>query len=96
MKATRKNVAEAIFKKHGHRVELVKSDGCFYFTSAEEDYRDAPITFAYGSTIYVNSLWTFDVDRWISEYEDLIEDVIVPKKNDNPEPKVIKMTANQF
>jgi hypothetical protein len=79
MKATKKNVAAAIFEKHGHKVELVKGNGYFYFSSDEADYRLAPITYAHGTSVYVNGLWCFDVERWVSEYETLIEDVIVPE-----------------
>ena len=79
MKATRKNVAAAILAKHGHKVELVKGNGYFYFASDEADYRLAPITYAHGTSVYVNGLWCFDVDRWVSEYEELIKDVIVPE-----------------
>lgn len=85
MKATKKNVAAAIEKKHGHKVELVKGNGYFYFTSAEDDYRLAPITYAHGVSIYTNGLWAFDVDRWVSEYEELIKNAEVPE-NPTAEP----------
>ena len=79
MRLTRNNIAAAIFAKHGHKVELVKGNGYYYFSSAEEDYRLAPITYAHGVSVYTNGLWTMDIDRWVSAYEDLIEDVIVPE-----------------
>jgi hypothetical protein len=92
MKATRKNVAAAIFKKLGHKVELVKGNGYFYFTSAEEDYRLAPITYAHGASIYTNGLWTMDVERWVGEYEYLIEGVVVPDNaTEEFKTKVIKL-----
>lgn len=93
MKATRKNVAAAIEKKLGHKVELVKGNGYFYFTSAEEDYRLAPITYAHGVSVYTNGLWTFDVDRWVGEYEDLIKGVEVPvDATEDPTSKIIIMS----
>ncbi len=84
MKATKKNVAEAIFKKFGHKVELVKGHGYFHFTSAEEDFRLAPITYAFDSSVYTNGLWTFDVERWVGEYAYLIDGVEVPKTATDP------------
>lgn len=97
MKATRKNVAAAIEKKHGHKVELVKGNGYFYFTSAEDDYRTAPITYAHGASVYTNGLWTFDVDRWVGEYEYLIEGVEVPANaTEEKTPNLIKLTAKIF
>lgn len=96
MKATKKNVAAAIEKKHGHKVELVKGNGYFYFTSAEDDYRTAPITYAHGVSIYTNGLWTFDVDRWVGEYEYLIEGVEVPADAlESPTTKLI-ILGNKF
>jgi hypothetical protein len=39
----------------------------------------------------VNGLWCFDsIERWVSAYEDLIEDVIVPENaTDEPTSKII-------
>jgi hypothetical protein len=80
VRLTLNNVAAAIFDKHGHKVELVKGNGYYYFASAEEDCRTAPISYAYGHSVYVNGLWCYGtVERWVSEYEDLIKDVIVPE-----------------
>ncbi len=79
MRLTRNNIAAAILAKHGHKVELVKGAGYFYFTSDEADYRLAPITYAHGASVYTNGLWTMDIDQWVSAYEDLIEGVEVPK-----------------
>lgn len=90
MKATKKNVAAAILKKFGHKVELIKGHGYFHFTSAEEDFRLAPITYAHDSSVYTNGLWTFDVDRWVSEYESLIEGVEIPENaTEEPTTKII-------
>jgi hypothetical protein len=91
MRLTRNNIAAAIFTKHGHKVELVKGNGYYYFSSAEEDFRTAPITYAHGVSVYVNGLWCFDsIERWVSAYEDLIEDVIVPENaTDEPTSKII-------
>ncbi|RKZ88296.1 MAG: hypothetical protein DRQ39_02650 [Gammaproteobacteria bacterium] len=80
MRLTRNNIAAAIYAKHGHKVELLKGDGYYYFTSAEEDCRTAPISYAHGQSVYVNGLWCYDnIERWVREYEDLINDVIVPE-----------------
>jgi len=81
MRLTRNNIAAAIFEKHGHKVELVKGDGYYYFTSAEEDCRTAPISYAHGQSVYVNGLWCYEtIERWVSEYEDLIKDVVMPEE----------------
>ena len=99
MRLTRNNIAKAIFEKHGHKVELIKGDGYYYFTSAEEDFRTAPITYAHGSSIYVNGLWCLDsIERWVSEYENLIEDAEVPEDaiSEIKNPRLIKLTAITF
>jgi len=92
MRLTRNNIAAAIFAKHGHKVELVKGNGYYYFVSAEEDCRTAPISYAYGHSVYVNGLWCFpEVERWVSEYEDLIKDVIVPENATEDRTKPITL-----
>lgn len=95
MRLTRNNIAAAIFRKHGHKVELVKGDGYYYFASAD-DYRISPITYAHGHSVYVNGLWVHGtVERWVSEYEDLIKDVIVPENatDTRDKPLVIKLNG---
>lgn len=81
MKATKKNVAAAILEKHGHKVELVKGDGYYYFVTAESDWELAkvePIAHADGSMVYSMWLTDYDVDGWVSNYEYLIKDVEMP------------------
>ncbi len=95
MKATKKNVAAAIFKKFGHKVELIKGHGYFHFTSTEEDFRLAPITYAFDSSVYTNGLWTFDVERWVAEYADLIEGVEVPENATAPVTTKIRIFSKQ-
>ncbi len=83
MRPTHNTIAEAIFEKHGHRVELVRGTDYFYFVSDEADYRLAPITYAYTASVETNWLWSRDVDQWVSEYESLIEGVEVPENAAN-------------
>lgn len=95
MKATKKNVAAAILEKHGHKVELIKSDGCWYFAAAEgSDWKAEPISYAYARTVYTMYLSDLDLERWVSEYEEMIEGVVVPTQDD--EPKIITLTGNNF
>lgn len=91
MRLTLNNIAKAIFEKHGHKVELVKGNGYYWFTSAEEDFRTAPISYAHGQSVYVNGLWCYtDVERWVAAYEDLIEGVIIPDNaTDEPTKKMV-------
>ncbi len=91
MRVTLNKIAEAIFEKHGHKVELVKGNGYYYFTSAEEDFLTAPISYAHGQSVYVNGLWCIDLEGWVGRYEDLIEDVIVPERNATEDRKPIKL-----
>lgn len=83
MRVTRNNIANAIFDKTGHKIELVKGNGYNYFVSAEDDHRTAPITYAYDASVMVNSIGLFSVDRWVSDYEYLIRDVDVAERRAN-------------
>lgn len=98
MRVTLNNIAKAIFDKHGHKVELVRGNGYYYFTAAEDDYRLAPITYAHGSSVYTNVLAGWSVDRWVSEYETLIEDAIIPENatEERTGPKTIVMLGTKF
>ena len=96
MRTTRKNIEAAILEKHGHRVEIVKGDGYWYFCSAEEDYRTSPLTYAAGTSVWVMHLTDFSVDRWVAAYEELIEGVEVPELSEDTGPKTIVLTGWKF
>lgn len=93
MKATKKNVAAAILKKHGHKVELVKGNGYFYFAVEQgADFYIEPITYAESPSVYINAFCGTDIDWWVGRYEDMIEGVVVPETSiEELGTKVIKM-----
>lgn len=81
MKATKKNVAEAILKKHGHKVELCKGDGYYHFAPAESDWELAkvePIAHAEETMVYSMWLTDYDVAGWVENYEALIATAEMP------------------
>lgn len=95
MKATKKNVAAAILEKHGHHVQLLKSDGCWYFAAADgADWKAEPISYAHGRTVYTMWLSDLDLDGWVSSYEEFIEGVEIP--TEEYQPKVIKLSNKVY
>ncbi len=93
MKATKKNVAAAILKKHGHKVELVKGNGYFYFAVEQgADFYIEPITYAKSPSVYINAFCGTTVEWWVGHYEYMIEDVVVPENaGEKHIPRTIKM-----
>ena len=97
MKATKKNVAAAILAKHGHKVELVKGNGYFYFAAAQDsDYRLEPITYAETPSVCINAFCDTDVEWWVARYEDLIDGVLVPENALEPPTQKIIILAHKF
>ena len=98
MKATKKNVAAAILEKHGHKVELVKGNGYFYFAAAQDaEYRLEPITYAETPSVCINAFCDTDVEWWIHRYEDLIDGVLVPENALEPvSTNTIVILAHKF
>ena len=93
MKATKKNVAAAILEKFGHKVELVKGNGYFYFAVEQgANFYIEPITYAASPSVYINAFCGTTVEWWVGHYEDMIEGVEVPENaGEKKVPSVIKM-----
>ena len=97
MKATKKNVAAAILAKHGHKVELVKGNGYFYFAAEQDaDYRIEPITYAESPSVWINAFCDTDVEWWVLRYEYLIEDAEVPENALEPITNKMIILAHKF
>ena len=98
MKATKQNVAAAILTKHGHKVELVKGNGYFYFTAADDTYyRLEPITYAESPSVWINAFCDTDVAWWVCRYEALIEAAEVPENALEPvSTATIVILAHKF
>ena len=95
MKATKKNVAAAILEKFGHRGELVKGDGYYYFSPQSSDWEKAKIEpIAHAETTMVYSMWLtdYDLSGWVANYEYLINGVEMPEpEHDYNAPIVLKI-----
>lgn len=93
MKATKQKVSEAIWAKHGHKVELVKSGGYFYFSVIGADWKIEPISWASSSSVWVYRITDLDLDGWVAAYEELIEGVEIPEAHDPDKQKPIVLVS---
>ena len=73
MRSTKSNISLAIKKETGLDVVLHKEDGYFYFYS-DIKKTDLMLSSLYTTSVYVNTLGVFSIERWVEEFKKLLEE----------------------
>jgi len=68
---TRNLICKAIKEKTGHGVSLHNGNGYFYFYNDDASILD----YTESTSVYVGYLNALNLDRWVSDFEDIISKV---------------------
>jgi hypothetical protein len=69
---TRKAIQKHIFEKTGIDVVLCKDNGCFYFTSDDDNVLNE-LVLRYTTLIYVDKINDLTLDEWLKEFIEIWE-----------------------